>query len=330
MAQPANEPALDEIQWRSPVFIQQFGPLNSNNVLTYFFNSPFFDRSSNNSSLYMQAQTNYSLQHLIHNRVQFEGRLKSMVGVEFIVAAEDPANSIWVIKKQMRRSPTDAQVLDVYFVIGENIYMAPTIHGVMTSRLLSATSAISKAQELSSSLAHFSPESGYTYFPPQPSQPAQSASVNTSFSQSSSVPPSSAQTSVPLPPPSTLSNVPPSSVDLTIARESHNMQSSLNASLRFSNAPGGYLDDNPITDPQQLMMGSSQSQSQSQGHSHSQSQSQSSLNKDKAAAREALPTVSTTAAAAAAAAAKDKGKTASPTSPTAKKRRKSKAAGVGI
>ncbi|KAK6540012.1 Mediator of RNA polymerase II transcription subunit 6 [Orbilia ellipsospora] len=326
MAQTANEPALDEIQWRSPGFIQQFGPLHSNNVLTYFFNSPFFDRSSNNSSLYMQAQTNYSLQHLIHNRVQFEGRLKSMVGVEFIVAAEDPANSIWVIKKQMRRSPTDAQVLDVYFVIGENIYMAPTIHGVMTSRLLSATSAISKAQELSSSLAHFSPESGYTYFPPQPSQSSQSASVNTSFSQSSSVPPSSAQSSIPPPPPSTLSNVPPSSVDLTIARESHNMQSSLNASLRFSNAPGGYLDDNPITDPQQLMMGSSQSQSQ--GHSHSQSQSQSSLNKDKVATREALPAVSTTAAAAAAA--KDKGKTTSPTSPTAKKRRKSKATGVGL
>ncbi|KAF3926987.1 hypothetical protein ABW20_dc0109370 [Dactylellina cionopaga] len=324
MAQAAGDPPLDEIQWRSPGFIQAFGALHSNNVLTYFFNSPFFDRSSNNSSLYMQAQTNYSLQHLIHNRVQFEGRLKSMVGVEFVVAAEDPANSIWVIKKQMRRSPTDAQVLDVYFVIGENIYMAPTIHGVMTSRLLSATSAISKAQELSSSLAHFSPESGYTYFPPQPSQSsATTASATTSFSQASSVPASSAQSSVPPPPPSTLSNVPPSSVDLTITRESLNMQSSLSASLRFTSAPGGYLDDNPITDPQQLMMGSSQSSN----HSHSQSQSQSTLSKEKAAAREALPSVST--AAAIAAAAKDKGKTVSPISPTAKKRRKSKAAGMG-
>ncbi|KAK6524898.1 Mediator of RNA polymerase II transcription subunit 6 [Arthrobotrys megalospora] len=324
MAQPAGDPPLDEIQWRSPGFIQAFGQLHSNNVLTYFFNSPFFDRSSNNSSLFMQAQTNFSLNHLLHNRVAFEGRLKSMVGVEFVVAAEDPANSIWIIKKQMRRSPTDAQVMDVYFVIGENIYMAPTVHGVMTSRLLSATSAISKAQELSSSLAHFSPESGYTYFPPQPSQPSQTASANASFSQSSTAPPpSSAQSSVPPPPPSTLSNVPPSSVDVTITRESVNMQSSLNASLRFTSAPGGYLDDNPITDPQQLMMGSSQSQ----GHSHSQSQSQSSLNKEKAAAREALPTVST--AAAVAAAAKDKGKTVSPTSPISKKRRKSKAQGLG-
>ncbi|KAF3929556.1 hypothetical protein ABW19_dt0205816 [Dactylella cylindrospora] len=325
MAQTAADPPLDEIQWRSPGFIQAFGPLHTNNVLTYFFNSPFFDRSSNNSSLYMQAQTNFNLQHLIHNRVQFEGRLKSMVGVEFVVAAEDPANLVWVIKKQMRRSPTDAQVLDVYFVIGENIYMAPSIHGVMKSRLLSATSAISKAQELSASLAYFSPESGYSYFPPQPSQPAQPPSATTSFSQSSSVPPtSSAQSSVPPPPPSTLSNVPPSSVDVTITRESANMQSSLNASLRFSNAPGGYLDDNPITDPQQLMLGSTQSQSHSQGHTSSQS----SL-KGKEVAKEALPPVSTAAALAAAAAAKDKGKTVSPTSPTSKKRRKSKAAGVG-
>ncbi|KAK6346297.1 Mediator of RNA polymerase II transcription subunit 6 [Orbilia blumenaviensis] len=324
MAQPAEEPPLDELLWRMPWFIQNWGQLNTNNVLLYFFNSPFFDRSSNNSSLFMQAQTNAALNHLIHNRVAFEGRLKSMVGVEFVVAAEDPANAIWVIKKQMRRSPTDAQLLDVYFVVGENIFMAPTMQKVMTARMLAVTSDILKAQELASSLVHFSTEAGYTYFPPQPSQPSQATSANASFS--SSVPPqSSAQSTVPPPPPSTLSNVPPSSVDVTITRESGSMQASLSASIRFSTAPGGYLDDNPITDPQQLMMGSSQSQ----GHTHSQSQSQSTLNKEKAVVREALPPVSTAAAAAAAAAAKDKGKTVSPTSPTSKKRRKSKAAGLG-
>lgn len=323
MAQPAEEPPLDEVLWRMPWFIQQWGQLNSNNILLYFFNSPFFDRSSNNSSLFMQTQTNPALNHLVHNRVAFESRLKSMVGVEFVVAAEDPANAMWVIKKQMRRSPTETQLLDVYFVVGENVFMAPTMEKVMTARLLTVTSDILKAQELCSSLVHFSTEAGYTYFPPQPSQPSQTTSANASFSQSSSAPPqSSAQSSVPPPPPSTLSNVPPSSVDVTITKESINMQTSLAASIRFSSAPGGYLDDNPITDPQQLMMGSSQNQ----GHTHSQSQSQSNLNKERAAAREALPPVST----AAAAAAKDKGKTVSPTSPTSKKRRKSKAAGLGL
>ncbi|KAF3188342.1 Mediator of RNA polymerase II transcription subunit 6 [Orbilia oligospora] len=327
MAQPAEEPPLDEVLWRMPWFIQQWGQLNSNNILLYFFNSPFFDRSSNNSSLFMQTQTNPSLNHLVHNRAAFESRLKSMIGVEFVVAAEDPANAMWVIKKQMRRSPTETQLLDVYFVVGENVFMAPTMEKVMTARLLTVTSDILKAQELCSSLVHFSTEAGYTYFPPQPLQPSQTTSANASFSLSSSVPPqSSAQSSVPPPPPSTLSNVPPSSVDVTITKESMNMQSSLAASLRFSTVPGGYLDDNPITDPQQLMMGNSQTQS----HTHSQSQSQPSLNKEKAAAREALPPVSTAAAAAAAAAAKDKGKTVSPTSPASKKRRKSKAAGLGL
>ncbi|KAK6332052.1 Mediator of RNA polymerase II transcription subunit 6 [Orbilia javanica] len=325
MAQPAEEPPLDEVLWRMPWFIQQWGQLNSNNILLYFFNSPFFDRSSNNSSLFMQTQTNPALNHLVHNRAAFESRLRTMVGVEFVVAAEDPANAMWVIKKQMRRSPTETQLLDVYFVVGENVFMAPTMEKVMTARLLTVTSDILKAQELCSSLVHFSTEAGYSYFPPQPSQSSQTASANASFSQSSSAPPqSSAQSSVPPPPPSTLSNVPPSSVDVTITKESLNMQSSLTASLRFSTAPGGYLDDNPITDPQQLMMGSSQSQG------HSQSQGQSSLNKDKVAAREALPQVSTAAAVAAAAAAKDKGKIVSPISPTSKKRRKSKATGLGI
>lgn len=106
------------------------------------------------------------------------------------------------------------------------------------------------------------------------------------------------------------------------------MQGSLNASLRFSTAPGGYLDDNIITDPQQLMhAANSQSQSQSQAPS-SQTSSQQQASQ-KQAAKDALPAVST--AAAAAAAAKDKGKTVSPTSPNSamKKRRKSKAAGMG-
>ena len=45
----SNEP-LDEIQWKSPEWIQHFG-LHSSNVLDYFAESPFYDRTSNNQVL---------------------------------------------------------------------------------------------------------------------------------------------------------------------------------------------------------------------------------------------------------------------------------------
>lgn len=110
--------------------------LSLSTVLHYFFGSPFFDRASNNGSLIMQAQVNPALLHVVNNRQIFEQRLKTMVGTEFAITAEDPANGVWVIKKQLRRSPVEVVPLDVYFIVGENVYQAPTLHGIMTSRLV--------------------------------------------------------------------------------------------------------------------------------------------------------------------------------------------------
>ena len=86
----------------------------------------------------MQAQVNPSLNYLFFNRAAFEARLRSMVGIEFVVREEDAANGFWVIQKQQRKSPTVTEVLGAYFVIGENVYMAPTVHSVVESRVVSS------------------------------------------------------------------------------------------------------------------------------------------------------------------------------------------------
>ncbi|CAL9734596.1 mediator of RNA polymerase II transcription subunit 6 [Monosporozyma servazzii] len=50
-----NGTPLDELQWKSPEWIQSFG-LRTDNVLDYFSESPFFDKTSNNYVIKMQRQ----------------------------------------------------------------------------------------------------------------------------------------------------------------------------------------------------------------------------------------------------------------------------------
>jgi mediator of RNA polymerase II transcription subunit 6 len=165
MAQRASDQPLDEIQWRSPALAQQMQGIHSNSgrttlclfrmiadllkVLPYFANSPFFDPTSNNAVLMNQAMYNQNMLHIVATREAFEGRLKSMAGLEYIVAQE-PAETapgtgtgVWVIRKQTRRKrpgqEDEIAVHATYFVMGENIYMAPAVGDVIGSRLVKPT-----------------------------------------------------------------------------------------------------------------------------------------------------------------------------------------------
>ncbi len=55
--------------------------------------------------------------------------------------APSEVNSAWVIRKQMRRKrqgyEDEITVLSTYFVVGENIYMSPTVGNLLASRLVS-------------------------------------------------------------------------------------------------------------------------------------------------------------------------------------------------
>lgn len=165
---------LDEVQWRSPEWIQMFG-LRTDNVLDYFSQSPFFDRGSNNQVLKMQSQFNEAVGRggastgttgpgvsAGAGGTDFYHELRNMRGVEFVVAiSREP--DLWVIRKQTRLSPQETRPLATYFVIGENIYMAPSVHSVVTSRLLSTALCLNKALAKAAKLPGFSPSQGYFY-----------------------------------------------------------------------------------------------------------------------------------------------------------------------
>ena len=91
--------------------------------------------------------------YLVETRAAFEGRLKTMQGLEFMVA-EDPSENdtkmnhsgVWVVRKQTRRKkvgqPDEITPLKSYFVVGENIYVAPSVESILQCRLVRPPSII--------------------------------------------------------------------------------------------------------------------------------------------------------------------------------------------
>ncbi|KAK9467997.1 MED6 mediator subfamily complex component-domain-containing protein [Lipomyces arxii] len=155
-------PPLDELQWRAPEWIQAFG-LRTDNVLEYFAQSPFYDRSSNNQVLKMQSQFNAPMMQ--PQDVQLA--LTTMRGIEFMIAMANAAGALWVIRKCERLSPTETVPLATYFVINENIHMAPAVYSVVSSRVLACVKNLREALVLAADkLPSFAPTLGYTYTPP--------------------------------------------------------------------------------------------------------------------------------------------------------------------
>ncbi|TFA98826.1 hypothetical protein CCMA1212_009406 [Trichoderma ghanense] len=175
MANP-NDPPLDEIQWRSPQIVAQMGGLHSNTILFYFAESPFFERTSNNAVIMAQAMNNMAMYHYIQTREAFETRLKTMSGLEFIVG-EEPAETgpgmgtgVWVIRKQTRRKryqDDDEITLHAsFFVVGENIYMAPTLADILASRIMTISTAIARALPAAEAARKWRPSTGHVYHLP--------------------------------------------------------------------------------------------------------------------------------------------------------------------
>lgn len=116
-------------------------------MLPYFYESPFFDSTSNNATITTQATYNSNLFYLIQTREAFEERLRTMQGLEYMVS-QDPSDNgrvlensrVWVIRKQNRRKrpgmDDEITPINSYFVVGENIYMAPFMGDILRSRMV--------------------------------------------------------------------------------------------------------------------------------------------------------------------------------------------------
>ena len=169
----ASQPPMDETVWAAPQYLAMsadWDSVHTNSsrvkrnqcvsrqltdilVLHYFSWSPFFDPTSNNNILVTQAGSSKELFDAFYNRQLFEGRLRSMQGLEFMVI-EDPSeggtraehSGVWVIRKQYRKKikgeEDEVTPIACYIVMGESIFMAPTIGDVLGSRLVHSINAL--------------------------------------------------------------------------------------------------------------------------------------------------------------------------------------------
>ena len=126
---------LAHVCFRDVTWLQHF-LLTESTVLEYFSLCQFYDRTCNNEVLKMQAR--YTENEAILQQ------LHQMTGIEYALYRYIPP-SLFIIVKQNRISPTRANILSSYYVLDGSVYMVPSLHSVLSSRLTSSMHHINEA-----------------------------------------------------------------------------------------------------------------------------------------------------------------------------------------
>ncbi|TIA42381.1 MED6-domain-containing protein [Aureobasidium pullulans] len=205
MANTWNGTSLDEVQFRRPEVIQWWGGVHQDSVHAILRESPFFDHTTKNGLLWKQTEVNPHMWELVRTRQALETRLKQTNGVEYMIVGEpqpntDPAlgpdTGIWVIRKQDRRKrPPQADeitVLGTYYLVGENLYQAPSVYDIVGNHLLSAMNSLTKFAQSAAPLPLYTPATGYTYFPPTTTKTLAASQALSSTSREASTAPTPA------------------------------------------------------------------------------------------------------------------------------------------
>ncbi|KAB8416368.1 hypothetical protein FH972_024887 [Carpinus fangiana] len=252
---PKKEP-LDEIQWFAPHLVAQYSGIHENTVLYYFADSPFFDKTSNNHQLFIQAMSQPAMQHILNTRDTFEAELDKLSGLEFRVAL-GPRNfgpemlinqGRWVIRKQERSKRPGAadsiKILATYMVVGEVIYQSPSVLNVVWARLLSATAAMNKFMDTAKPLATYMPSLGHRYIDPGLQSSAPPAGTTSTLQSRIGTPQPSGRSASPAPSIEAGGDVGKAQDDISNIAGSQALFESFGQYLRYGNE---YMDENPLT-----------------------------------------------------------------------------------
>lgn len=154
--------SLENTVWSDPALIEYLNSyyvpegflpgINAESVHAYFLNSPFVDDMSNNALLRGQAAASPNGKWMF-DRKALDAKLDRMEGIEYRIV-EGPetsyglaqlGNPVWVIRKQFREKKKSeargeyyrvTRVEGTYFVMGELVYMAPSLEDVLRIRLV--------------------------------------------------------------------------------------------------------------------------------------------------------------------------------------------------
>ena len=187
--------------------------MDENMIHRYISESPFFDYSTKNGLFIDQAKNNWQNYNTANNRKLLENEMRKLKGDEYMIVGEPQLiqsgegagqkNGMWVVRKQHRdrvrtvdgRMEEELTTLGTYYLVGENMYQAPSVGDVVGNRLVAATTSLSKFFDTAANLPTFSPTSGYSYLPhtttskPTATSATGSASVSPARSREGSVVP---------------------------------------------------------------------------------------------------------------------------------------------
>ncbi|KAI6827686.1 hypothetical protein KC332_g3516 [Hortaea werneckii] len=242
-------------------------PMEERLIHRYFSETPFFDWQTKEGLAITQAGNDWENFRRVHTRQEFEEILAKRAGTEYHVDGElvpipgAPAmckmskNGVWVVRKidrpesqERSNNPQnpfpETEVLGTYYIVGENVYMAPSIGDVVGNRLLSAATSLSTFFDKAKTLPSFSPTTGYSYLPQtqQKSSGAASGTQSPSQSREGSVAPGADPMSL-----RAGSVAPESQADGTktssSAHDSRLLAQSLQMAIQFGEE---YTDENPL------------------------------------------------------------------------------------
>lgn len=135
------------VMWCDAQWLSHF-PLTEATALHYFSMSQFYDTTCNNELIKMQ-QLDMAL-------------LKTMAGIEYSVAS--PCPNLFVVTKARRTlNPVKTSPLATYYIHDGSIYQAPSLHAVLSTRLVQALHHMRKAFDVMQGAAVLSTSGKYSW-----------------------------------------------------------------------------------------------------------------------------------------------------------------------
>lgn len=148
---PEDKDDLTTVMWNDKMWLSRF-PLNEQTVMTYFALSQFYDPSCNNEQIRMQ-----NLDPVL---------LQTMAGIEYKLTGS-PAPGLFIVTKSRRTlTPPKLEPLATYYIHDGNVYQAPSIHAILSSRMLQSLHHLRGAFETMQNSVAFSGRGKYVWDPP--------------------------------------------------------------------------------------------------------------------------------------------------------------------
>ncbi|KAL5121500.1 Mediator of RNA polymerase II transcription subunit 6 [Pleosporales sp. CAS-2024a] len=168
-------PLLDEQEFNQPeglIALPEQDLNKHNNFMWYFYNSQFNEPSCNNTAVLNAHLGDARTYDVIHDRKEFDRLLHTIPGgLQFVVAGEPKAEGQpWLMQRQNGQRNAEDRIETLvegnWYNQGTRILQGPSVLDVVRARLLTMSTRLQQIAELSQSMTHWSPATGYSYFPP--------------------------------------------------------------------------------------------------------------------------------------------------------------------